>query len=718
MKLLLLLLGYYSNHTPFYLYQIPDTTILLFKLSDISALFNVSDLARHPSLTQVPHGECYSINTSVGQDDDDSKSQQEYFLSAQVLSRTAVALNRYRLAELCKLKPNDYAAGLANSILKNVATFERAKDESFRLMDLPLSPVVSPTPSPKHPGSMDSTITTTTTATPSVPTEAPEITTAISNTHQQGATLSPRVHPVKSEPLSPPPLRLSQPKESKDDQQSPNPMALGKVLWSKGTERRSPSTRPSTDDDLSSNSKRQRIERKVLPKPTHTVSSQQTHPSMMNNTLTSGQGQTLLAKRQGKNSRHLTIFAPSYADPLSVAIRSAPLNSNFPQGKQIQNSGVIGTAHPSQQHHQQLQHHQHQHQQHMNSTQSSSLHHGYSSQASSRQPPKTANMLHPGHTLAPLLSPRAAPVISSQQQHQQHQPGHRISHHHHPEPKTTGGAIGKQEFAIPPIVPSQQQPPHTAHPHHSSGNGNHGGYTSSSSLLGRPTSSSYHSYSKPSRLEPTAPHPTNGGNNSNNNSSNTTSASTSTLPLTAAAAPMPPQTPTTYSFAALQRQQFLQPFEHLFDTIETTRTLKSTLDDQIRRSSTLLQTLQASSTTVEGLIRSYVKEMQRDMTSRMDEVLESMVKRIGQLESKLDMTGEPLPPSSGNSTSLDHHSTQANGNNNNNSNSTVPSPTASSSLKSPTTIVKSQNDIGSSEYQSMLATLRERLDRLESQLEK
>ncbi|ORZ22198.1 hypothetical protein BCR42DRAFT_405698 [Absidia repens] len=686
MKLLLLLLGYYSKHTPFYLYQIPDTTILLFKLSDISALFNVSDLARHPSLSQVPHGECYSINTSIGPDDDDSKSQQEYFLSAQVLSRTAVALNRYRLAELCKLKPNDYAAGLANSILKNVATFERAQDEGFRLMDLPLSPVVSPTPSPKQPGSMDSTVTTMTTATPSAPAEAPEITTTatstISNTHQQGATLSPRVHPVKSEPLSPPPLRLSQPKESKDDQRSPNPMALGKVLWSKGTERRSPSTRPSADDDLSSNNKRQRIERKVLPKPTHTVSSQQTHPSMMN-ALTSGQGQTLLAKRQGKNSRHLTIFAPSYADPLS-----------------------------------QMQHHQHQHQQHTNSTQSSSLHHGYSSQVSSRQPPKTANMLHPGHTLAPLLSPRAAPVISSQQQHQQHQPGHRISHHHHPEPKTTGGAIGKQEFAIPPIVPSQQQPPHTAHPHHSSGNGNHGGYTSSSSLLGRPTSSSYHGYSKPSRLEPTAPHPTNGGNNSNNNTSNTTSASTSTLPLTAAAAPMPPQTPTTYSFAALQRQQFLQPFEHLFDTIETTRTLKSTLDDQIRRSSTLLQTLQASSTTVEGLIRSYVKEMQRDMTSRMDEVLESMIKRIGQLESKLDMTGEPLPTASNSSTSLDHHSSQVNGNNNNNSNSTAPSPTASSSLKSPTTIVKSQNDIGSSEYQSMLATLRERLDRLESQLEK
>jgi polyhydroxyalkanoate synthesis regulator phasin len=164
---------------------------------------------------------------------------------------------------------------------------------------------------------------------------------------------------------------------------------------------------------------------------------------------------------------------------------------------------------------------------------------------------------------------------------------------------------------------------------------------------------------------------------------------------------MPPQTPTTYSFAALQRQQFLQPFEHLFDTIETTRALKSTLDDQIRRSSTLLQTLQASSTTVEGLIRSHVKEMQRDMTTKMDEVLDAMKKRIGQLESKLDVAGESPPSALPSSTTT-----------------TKAASTPAAPLKSPTTIVKSQNDIGPSEYQSMLTTLRERLDRLESQLDK
>ncbi|ORZ17375.1 hypothetical protein BCR42DRAFT_351648 [Absidia repens] len=684
MKLLLLLLGYYSNRTPFYLYQIPDSTILLFKLSDITTLFNVSDLARHPSLNQVPRGECYTINNFAGhQNIEEFKGQQDYFLSTQVLSRTAVALNRYRLAELCKLKPNDYITGLADSILKNVATFERAKDgKGFHLTDLPLSPAVSPVPSPKQHASFN--ITTTTASTAATTTTA---TTAASNntiTHRQGAVLSPRVQPVKFEPLSPPPLRLSQPK---DDERFPNPMALGKVLWAKTTDGQSPATRPSADDDSSSINKRQRTERKVLPKPTHTVSSQQAQPIMMN-TFTSGPGQTLLAKRQGKNSRHLTIFAPSYADPLSVAIRSAPLNSNFPQGQQ-QKTQKHGTSGNTTQH--QHQHHQ---QQHISTTlPSTSLH--QSIQTSTRQPPKTANLLRPRHTLAPLLSPRAAPVTSS---------------HRHPEPKTTGGAIGKQEFAIPPIVPSQQQPPHTAHPHHSSGNGPHHQHGFTSSSLGRPTSlssSSHQGYSKSTRLDQSS------ATNSNNNTTASTAApSTTTLPVpgSSSTAPMPPQTPTTYSFAALQRQQFLQPFDHLFDTIETTRALKTTLDDQIRRSSTLLQTLQASSTTVEGLVRGHVKEMQNDMASKVDQVLDSMIKRIGQLESKLDLTDGSSSSSSTTTTSrtttIDHHQRSV-------------TPTAAAPpLKSPTAIVKSQNDVGPDGYQSMLNTLRERLDRLENQLDK
>jgi hypothetical protein len=113
----------------------------------------------------------------------------------------------------------------------------------------------------------------------------------------------------------------------------------------------------------------------------------------------------------------------------------------------------------------------------------------------------------------------------------------------------------------------------------------------------------------------------------------------------------------------LQRQHYLQPFEQLFETIETTRTLKSTLDDQIRRSSSLIQTLQASASTIEGLVRNQVQKE-----------WESLVHRVEVLESRQKKTPEQ-------------------------------------DLDTPPTILKSQNDI------NLLTTLKDRLDRLERQVE-
>lgn len=164
------------------------------------------------------------------------------------------------------------------------------------------------------------------------------------------------------------------------------------------------------------------------------------------------------------------------------------------------------------------------------------------------------------------------------------------------------------------------------------------------------------------------------------------------LPTTASAAPMPPKTPTTNSHAGLQRQQFMQPFEHLFDTIETTRTLKTTLDDQIRRSSTLMQTLQASSTTIESLVRNQIKEAQKEILNRMDDNLENLFNRISVLERRSNIETQIE------STAVQQQQKQQ-------------------KLISPPTIVKSQNDIGPNEYHDMLNTLRERLDKLERQLE-
>ncbi|KAG0168976.1 hypothetical protein DFQ28_005279 [Apophysomyces sp. BC1034] len=333
-----------------------------------------------------------------------------------------------------------------------------------------------------------------------------------------GNGISPVMHPVKSEPLSPPPLRLT------STERHENPMALDKVLSSSGAG----SPHVPRSGSAEHPNKRQKLP--VLPKPMHTVSSQSLLPTPPS---------TLLAKRlgtkQGKHTRNLTIFAPSYTEQHHLGIRSAPLNSNF--NKQPSTSTSV-YPHPLS---------------------------------------KTA--------LAPLMSPSSSPR--------------------------------KQEFAIPPIVPSQQHQ--------------------------RPC--------RPATAVPT----------------------------------LPPKTPTTTSFAALQRQQFLQPFEHLFDTIETTRSLKSTLDDQIRRSSSLIQTLQASSTTIEGLVRNQIKEAM----AGFEESLEVILQRIEALEVAMGKSPQKKPATK----------PMING------------------LRSPPTIVRSQNDIAPQEYQSMLNTLRERLDRLESQLD-
>lgn len=190
----------------------------------------------------------------------------------------------------------------------------------------------------------------------------------------------------------------------------------------------------------------------------------------------------------------------------------------------------------------------------------------------------------------------------------------------------------------------------------------------------------------------------------------------------AANASLPPKTPTTSSFAALQRQQYLQPFEHLFDTIETTRTLKTTLDDQIRRSSSLMQTLQASATTIEGLVRNQVKEVQWEIVSQMEKRIDELLRRIETLEVRVGKNDRQQRLSH-----LEPNSTTR----------SLPSPLPSATreeravaedlvamserrndeLQTPPTIVRSQNDIEPHEYQTMLTTLRDRLDRLERQIE-
>ncbi|KAI9358526.1 hypothetical protein BD770DRAFT_387484, partial [Pilaira anomala] len=133
--------------------------------------------------------------------------------------------------------------------------------------------------------------------------------------------------------------------------------------------------------------------------------------------------------------------------------------------------------------------------------------------------------------------------------------------------------------------------------------------------------------------------------------------------------PPPPHTPTAAAAAAAaartvspqpqqpqhltQKQKFLQPFEYLYDNIEQTRVLKSTLDDQIRRSSSLMQTLQSSGTMVESVVRRQVREM---MDERFETKLRECTDRLTRLEYRVPTIKDiPISPAVSPSPTSKHH---------------------------------------------------------------
>ncbi|KAI9253511.1 hypothetical protein BDA99DRAFT_540763 [Phascolomyces articulosus] len=828
MKVQTLLLGYFSDEKPVHVYRLPNnnniTHLLLYKLSDISLLFGLPHLPQHPALApdRLANNSlhCY-------------QDQQDLYLSTKLLGETAISLNKYQLAEFCKFKPNDYTAGLADSILDSMSRFERVKKMGpWSPLELPLLSFSSSSSSSSlNIASMETNsnhhIPSTSSYSPPTtggskrqqestpPSRRNEIRSHSSNHHDDESTTphesnQPRKSSplVKTEPLSPPPSFVpaspsrdqnnnsnnssNNSNSNNSNNNSNNPMALNSVLTN-GDRRRSGSAADDQQQQQQGSNKRQRVDnnsnsnnnensssstnnnkkrqsfRNVLPKPMHTVGSQSTTaPS------------TLLSKRlqskQGKNTRHLTIFAPSYNNQPALGIRSAPLHSNFFQQQQHQHppgtSGGMGpngliqpptlasSQHPHPHPHHPLRHPQqhpsgsghhlhppphpphtgngHHHPQQQQQQQQKTYYYG---QGPSTSLPQTSQaprmgMLHPGHTLAPLLSPRAPLPSHRDPPHtSQHPPPHH--HHHHSNQQRISSPRSKQEFAIPPIVPSQQQPPLTAHP----------------------SSTAYHPYvASPMYQRNGSGGVGNSTNNNNNGGSGSGSSSsnsngnqqgpaTAALPTTARDVPLPPQTPTTNSFGSLQRQQFLQPFEHLFETIETSRTLKSTLDDQIRRSSTLMQTLQASSTTIEGLVRNQIKEAQKEMMAEMDATFENILQRIEKLErvgrnnsharqgngkrqdpldrqeEEEDESSSPPPPVPSSSSSSNHALTRRQEQGDNGEDPEEESRGESSAkstnglLRSPPTIVRSQNDIGPNEYHGLLNALRERLDRLERQFD-
>ncbi|KAG1148268.1 hypothetical protein G6F37_001380 [Rhizopus arrhizus] len=107
--------------------------------------------------------------------------------------------------------------------------------------------------------------------------------------------------------------------------------------------------------------------------------------------------------------------------------------------------------------------------------------------------------------------------------------------------------------------------------------------------------------------------------------------------------PATPIVPSHVSSSSRQKQLFLQPFEYLYDNLEQTRKLKITLDDEIRKSSNLIQTLQSSTDLIESLVRKHVHEM---MDCRLENYLVECEERIASLERKLAFQTIPSPASS------------------------------------------------------------------------
>jgi hypothetical protein len=124
MKVLSQLLGRYSDHNkPLILFRLPDTNILLYRLSDIKPLFNIPTF----SFKKATYKNCY-------------RDHEDTYLDTKVLADLAHQFNRNLLAELCKMRPSDYNVGLADAILQTFPEFKRAPKEEhiWESVQLPL----------------------------------------------------------------------------------------------------------------------------------------------------------------------------------------------------------------------------------------------------------------------------------------------------------------------------------------------------------------------------------------------------------------------------------------------------------------------------------------------------------------------------------------------------------------------------------------------------
>lgn len=184
-----LLLGHFNNNInnnnnaqePFHLHRIENTSILLFKLNDVVSFFNLP--STHEVLEKVSPTDLFYR---------DVHQPNDIYTTTSLLASLAIKHNKFLLAELCKLKPTDYAANLADSILANIPRLDwnKGKKDISQYKSTKIELVES--------SINDTAVTATVTATAAMA--------------------------VKPEPISPPPMLPSSNKQQSD------PMAIDTML--------------------------------------------------------------------------------------------------------------------------------------------------------------------------------------------------------------------------------------------------------------------------------------------------------------------------------------------------------------------------------------------------------------------------------------------------------------------------------------------------------
>jgi hypothetical protein len=142
MKVQRLHLGKSENGSPFYLYQIPssssseNSTNSFYQVDIIEALFfdKESRLVDYVPRQYFNSDGCYYYKTDQGNS----------YLLAQAIGEAAVKLNKYLLAEICKLKRQDVLTGVADTLLESVGRLTKAEKYAEDDHDMPLVPATPP----------------------------------------------------------------------------------------------------------------------------------------------------------------------------------------------------------------------------------------------------------------------------------------------------------------------------------------------------------------------------------------------------------------------------------------------------------------------------------------------------------------------------------------------------------------------------------------------